>query len=158
MEEDEKFMRQALHEAQAGFSKGEVPVGCVLVYKGEVVARAHNLVETLKDATAHAEVLCLREGSRKIGNWRLLGAVLYSTLEPCSMCAGAMLLSRIGGLVWGAPDLRQGANGSWTDLLDSTHPIHNFPVRKGVCSQESAALMKEFFQLRRGEAYVGNAF
>ena len=142
-------MKEALLEAKKAASLGEVPVGSVLVYKGEIIARAHNLVESIKDASAHAEMLCMKEASKKMGNWRLIGAVLYSTLEPCAMCAGAMLLSRIDTLVWGAPDIRHGAHGSWVDLLDGSHPIHKIEVRTKILEEEAAGLMKEFFQKRR---------
>lgn len=142
-------MRLALDEAKIAFSKGEVPIGAVLVYNNKVIASAHNLVETLKDASAHAEMLVLKEGSKKLENWRLLETTLYSTLEPCSMCAGALLLSRVKTIVWGAPDIRQGADGSWVDLLSRSHPMHNVEIRRGILAEESASLMKEFFQNRR---------
>lgn len=142
-------MRAALEEASLAFAKDEVPIGAVLVHNGEILARAHNQVESLQDATAHAEILCLKEGFKKLNNWRLLESTLYTTLEPCSMCAGALILSRVKHLVWGAPDIRQGAGGSWIDLLAVQHPIHNLSVRKGVLAEESSKLMKEFFQNKR---------
>ena len=148
---DEFFMNMALEEARIAFSKGEVPVGAVLVSNGEVIAKAHNLVETLQDATAHAEVLCLRYASSKLSNWRLVDTILYTTLEPCCMCAGAMILSRVEAVVWAAPDIRQGACGSWVHILDSTHPIHNLKIRSGVFANESSKLMKDFFKQRREE-------
>jgi tRNA(adenine34) deaminase len=143
------FMKEALAEADKAFAKGEVPVGAVLVIDREVVARAHNLVESLKSATAHAELLCLKQGAEVISNWRLLEATLYCTLEPCPMCAGAMIHSRLRRLVWGAPDLRCGAHGSWVNLLDTPHPIHRVDTMKGVMKEECAALMKNFFKMRR---------
>lgn len=146
---DEFFMRAALEEASQAFAKDEVPIGAVLVYNGEIIARAHNQVESLQDATAHAEILCLRQASKKLNNWRLLESTLYTTLEPCSMCAGALILSRVKNLVWGAPDIRQGAGGSWVDLLNIPHPIHNLSIKQGVLADESARLMKEFFQNKR---------
>jgi len=142
-------MRAALEEALLAFAKDEVPIGAVLVYNGEIIARAHNQVESLQDATAHAEILCLRQASKKLNNWRLLESTLYTTLEPCSMCAGALILSRVKNLVWGAPDIRQGAGGSWIDLLNIPHPIHNLLIKQGVLAGESARLMKEFFQNKR---------
>ena len=145
-------MREALIEAEIAYGQGEVPVGAVLVHRNKVIARAHNLVETLCDATAHAEMLCLRKGAEVLGNWRLLEAILYCTLEPCPMCAGAMIHSRVERIVWGAPDLRCGAHGSWVNLLDVQHPIHQMDVTKGVLSQESSELMKSFFKLQRGRA------
>ncbi len=142
-------MREALEEAKKGALQGEVPVGAVLVHENKIIARAHNRVEELGDATAHAEVLCLKEGAKALCNWRLLDTTLYCTLEPCSMCAGAMILARVGTLVWGAPDHRHGAHGSWVDLLGRPHPIHQLEVRRGVLWEESGALLKEFFKERR---------
>lgn len=148
-------MQLAIEEAKKAYDKGEVPVGAVLVWNNEVIARAHNLVETRKDASAHAELLCMAAGAEKLNNWRLLNTTLYSTLEPCSMCAGAMLLSRIGTLVWGAPDLRHGAHGSWINVLDQPHPTHRIEVRKGVLADVCSDLMRSFFQNRRLKE-VGN--
>jgi tRNA(adenine34) deaminase len=146
---DEAFMKVALEEALIAFSKDEVPVGAVLVYNGEVIARAHNQVEALQDASAHAELLCLKKGAKILKNWRLLKTTLYTTLEPCSMCVGALLLFRVEAVVWGAPDLRHGAGGSWVDLLSKEHPTHNLRIRSGVLADESARMMKEFFQNKR---------
>jgi tRNA(adenine34) deaminase len=145
------FMREALSEAEIAFAQGEVPIGAVLVHQNRVIARAHNLVETLSDATAHAEMLCLKRGAEILGNWRLLETTLYCTLEPCPMCAGAMIHSRVKRLVWGAPDLRCGAHGSWVNLLDTEHPIHQLQVTRDVLGQESGELMKTFFKVRRGK-------
>jgi len=146
---DEAYMSAALEEAKKAFLAGEVPVGAVIVYQGEIIARAHNLVEQKKDASAHAEMLALREAAKHLDNWRLHEAALYSTLEPCAMCAGAMILSRLSSLIWAAPDLRHGAHGSWVNLLDLQHPIHNLQVQSGICAKEASSLMKEFFQQRR---------
>jgi tRNA(adenine34) deaminase len=146
---DEYFMREALEEARKAFDKGEVPVGAVLVVDGKIVARAHNLVETLQDSSAHAEMLCLKDGAKVLGNWRLLNATLYSTLEPCCMCTGAIFLSRVKVVVWGAPDLRQGADGSWVSLMNGSHPIHNPSIRRHVLVNESAQLLRDFFKQKR---------
>lgn len=151
IEMQKKFMQEALLEARAAFSKGEVPVGAILVYEGRIIARGHNLVEQTKDATAHAEMICLREAAKVLDNWRLLEATLYCTLEPCPMCAGAMILSRVKKLVWGAPDLRHGADGSLVSLLRLPHPIHQVEVEGGVLAEECADLMREFFKRRRNE-------
>ena len=151
MQSDEHFMREALKEAELAFSKNEVPIGAVLVHEGEIIARGHNLVEAGRDATAHAEMLCLKMGSKELLNWRLLGATLFCTLEPCPMCAGAMIHSRLERLVWGAPDLRCGAHGSWVNLLDAEHPIHQLKVTSGVLKEECADLMRNFFKKRRAE-------
>ncbi|MBS0619944.1 MAG: nucleoside deaminase [Verrucomicrobia bacterium] len=149
MDRDEFFMQAALQEAKRGFARGEVPVGAVLVYAGEIIARAHNLVEETQDPSQHAEMLCIKEGSRVLGNWRLLECTLYCTLEPCPMCAGAMIHGRLARLVWGAPDLRCGAGGSWVNLFDGSHPIHCVEVQRGVLAEESAGLMRDFFKIRR---------
>lgn len=148
-DDDKKFMLEALKEAKKGFESNEVPVGAVLVYKQEIIARAHNRVEEFKDASAHAEMLCIKQASKYIQNWRLQETTLYCTLEPCSMCAGCMLLSRIPLLVWGAPDIRHGANGSFINIFTLSHPTHKMEVRSGVLSQESALMMKEFFIKKR---------
>lgn len=147
--EDEKFMLEALKEAWKAFQSDEVPVGAVLVKEGKVIARGYNQVELLKDATAHAEMLCLTAGEAVMENWRLLNTVLYCTLEPCTMCAGAMILTRISKLVYGAPDLRHGALGSWINLFAAKHPIHEFAVESGVLGSFSAELMRLFFQKKR---------
>ncbi len=139
----------AIGEAKKAYEMGEVPVGAVLVCNNKVIARAHNLVESRQEASAHAELLCMAAAAAELNNWRLLNATLYSTLEPCSMCAGAMLLSRIETLVWGAPDLRHGAHGSWVNVLDQPHPTHRIEVRKGVLVEVCSELMRSFFQKRR---------
>jgi tRNA(adenine34) deaminase len=149
LQQDVLFMREALKQARKAFEADEVPVGAVLVLNQKVIARGHNQVELLRDATAHAEMVCLTAGAGYLENWRLSGATLYCTLEPCSMCAGAMLASRIRRLVWGAPDLRLGANGSWTDLFALKHPMHEIEVTKGVLEEEAADLMRQFFQKQR---------
>lgn len=142
-------MMEALRQAWQAYQGGEVPVGAVLACDGQVIARGYNQVEMLCDATAHAEMLCITAGATALSNWRLEGATLYSTLEPCSMCAGAMLLSRLPRLVWGAADLRHGACGSWIDLFDRPHPMHTIAITKGVLGCYAAELMRSFFQLRR---------
>ena len=146
---DVAFMREALKEAKKAFDEDEVPVGAVLVVDGRIVARGRNQVELLSDATAHAEMICLSAGAAQAANWRLGNATLYCTLEPCPMCAGAMFLSRLKRLVWAAPDLRVGANGSWIDLFSEKHPIHTVEVVSGVLQEEAADLMRTFFQKQR---------
>ncbi len=149
--DDEKFMLEALKEAWKAYQKDEVPVGAVLVFEGKVIARGHNQVELLNDATAHAEILCITSGASAMENWRLSETTLYCTMEPCSMCAGAMFLSRVRKLVWGAPDLRHGANGSWVDLFAKEHPIHNVEVLGGVLGTYAAEMMRQFFREKREE-------
>lgn len=147
--EDETFMLEALRQAWRAFEADEVPIGAVLVKDKQIIAKGYNQVEMLKDATAHAEMLCLTAGEAALDNWRLENTTLYCTVEPCSMCAGAMFLTRVPTLVWGAPDLRHGANGSWVDLFASVHPTHKIDVRKGVLQEICAQLLKDFFQLQR---------
>ena len=146
---DELFMLEALEEAKKAFAQGEVPVGAVAVYEGQIIARAFNQVESLKDASAHAELLCLKKAASVLDRWRLLGVTLYTTLEPCSMCAGALFSFRIDRLVWGAPDIRQGADGSLVSLLTVKHPIHEIEISRNVLSEQSSVLMKTFFEQRR---------
>lgn len=146
---DEFFMREALKEAKKAFNQDEVPIGAVLVKEGRIIARGHNQVELLQDATAHAEMLTLTAGAGSLGNWRLADTTLYCTLEPCCMCAGAILNTRVKRLVWGAPDLRVGANGSWVDLFKTQHPIHSLEITSRVLEEESAQLLRAFFQKQR---------
>lgn len=146
---DLHFMREALKEAKKAFNQDEVPVGAVLVHNHKIIARGHNQVELLQDATAHAEILCLTSGASVLGNWRLADTTLYCTLEPCCMCAGALLSSRVKRLVWGAPDLRQGANGSWINIFSQKHPMHEIEISSGLLAAESADLLREFFQKQR---------
>jgi tRNA(adenine34) deaminase len=149
--EDHTFMKEALKEAKKSFTKGEVPVGSVLVFQGKIIAKTHNQTETLKDPTAHAELLCIRHAANVKGDWRLLKTTLYTTLEPCSMCAGALLLARVERVVWGAPDLRHGAHGSWIDLFSKTHPTHRIDIKGGLLEDESGELLRIFFRQRRAE-------
>ena len=148
---DEKFMLEALREAWKAYNSGEVPVGAVLVKDEQIIGRGHNQVEMLKDATAHAEMLCITAGESALENWRLADTTLYCTMEPCSMCAGAILLTRIPKIVWGAKDIRHGANGSWVDLFANKHPCHAVSIVSGVYMEPSALLLKHFFQNRREE-------
>jgi tRNA(adenine34) deaminase len=147
--DDSVFMREALKEARKAVEADEVPVGAVLVHEKRVIARGHNQVELLQDATAHAEMICLTAGAGVLGNWRLANTTLYCTLEPCPMCAGAILASRIERLVWAAPDLRLGANGSWVDLFAKKHPMHSIEITSRVLEEEAAHLMVSFFQGKR---------
>ena len=150
-DEDEQFMLAALREAWKAYQAKEVPVGAVLVQDGKIIARGHNQVEMLKDATAHAEMLCITSAEAALENWRLLNTTLYCTMEPCSMCAGALMLTRVSKLVWGAPDLRHGANGSWVDLFEKQHPMHTVEIKSGVLGEYSASLLQEFFKTIRKE-------
>ncbi|MEA4913384.1 MAG: nucleoside deaminase [Christensenella sp.] len=145
--EMEQYMRLALEEAALAFDAGEVPVGAVLVKNGEVVARAHNLVETLSDVTAHAELLCLREAMGKLGA-RLTGCTLYVTLEPCAMCAGACVNAKLGKLVFGAFDEVAGCCGSKMDLTDKCF-LHSVETWGGILEDPCKKLLSRFFQALR---------
>ena len=144
-----EMMRQALVEAEAAFHKGEVPVGAIVVQNGHIIARAHNQVEGLKDPSAHAELIAIRLATQVLGDWRLIGATLYTTLEPCLMCAGAFFLARISRVIWGAPDLRHGAHGSYLNVFEAAHPTHRIQIEGGVLAEEAAALMRAFFKIQR---------
>lgn len=154
---DERFMIEALKEAWKAFIAGEVPVGAVLVHEERIISRGYNQVEMLHDATAHAEMLCITAGEAAFENWRLLNTTLYCTVEPCSMCAGAMLLARVPQLVWGAPDIRHGANGSWVNLFEKQHPTHTITIRKGILQEYCSMLLVDFFQQRRKQIKKGES-
>jgi tRNA(adenine34) deaminase len=142
-------MREALVEAERGGAVGEVPIGAVVVIDGTIVGRAHNAPVALNDPTAHAEVLALREAAEKAGNYRLPGATLYATVEPCAMCCGALVNARVARLVYGAPDPKAGAVESLHRLLDDARLNHRVAAAGGVLSAESAALLRAFFDRRR---------
>jgi tRNA(adenine34) deaminase len=146
---DARFMRGALDEARAAAERGEVPIGAVVVVNDEIVARAGNRTIADCDPTAHAEVIALREASKRIGNYRLAGAGLYVTIEPCAMCAGAMIQARIARLIYGAPDAKGGAVRSCFAVLDHPQLNHRVEVTAGVLADEAAASLKDFFAVRR---------
>lgn len=144
--EDDLFMEEALKNAKIAFELNEVPVGAVCVYQGKIIAQGYNLVEGVQDATGHAEIRCLKKAQEYFNNWRLCGCVLYTTLEPCLMCYGAAILSRVTKIVYGASDLRHGACGGCFDLHLKTHPIHNIELKGGVLLEPSKKLLKDFFK------------
>jgi tRNA(adenine34) deaminase len=146
---DEYFMRLALREAERSLEHEDVPVGCVVAHDGEVIAAAPNERELRSDPTAHCEVLALREAARVLGTWRLSGAMLYVTLEPCAMCAGAIVLARVPRVVFGTADPKAGAAGSVLDVLAEPRLNHRPAVEGGVLAVECAALLTEFFAARR---------
>lgn len=150
-------MRLAIEEAQKASREGEVPVGAIIVDgSGAIVARAHNETETRACVSSHAELLAIERASEALGRWRLSGCTLYCTLEPCPMCMGAIQLARIDRLVYGAPDLRLGALGSFVNLTEKKHPFHTVICEGGVLEEESAQLMRAFFKTRRlGIRHVG---
>ncbi|GAC1525102.1 MAG: tRNA adenosine(34) deaminase TadA [Thermoleophilaceae bacterium] len=146
---DEYFMRLALREAERALDHDDVPVGCVIAHGGEVVGAAPNERELRADPTAHAEVIAVREAARALGSWRLTETVMYVTLEPCAMCAGAIVLARIPRVVFGATDPKAGAAGSVLDVLGEPRLNHRPQVATGLLAQESAELLRRFFALRR---------
>ena len=147
---DAHFMQQAMREAQKAYAASEVRVGAVVVYEGRIIGRAWNQVETLKDATAHAEMLALTAAQQALGDWRLEKCTLYVTKEPCPMCAGAIVHCRPDRVVFGCSDPKAGAAGGWINLLDSNPPLnHRCEVTAGVMSEESLALLQSFFREAR---------
>jgi tRNA(adenine34) deaminase len=147
----EKFMKSALLEANKGFKKGEVPVGAVVVVNGKMVSKAHNLRESLIDPTAHAEILAIKKAAKKLGGWRLNEATVYTTLEPCPMCAGAIVHARVKEVVYGADDPKAGACGSIMNVVSSKHLNHCVKVSSGVMKKECSKILKRFFKKLRKE-------
>jgi tRNA(adenine34) deaminase len=146
---DEYFMRLALREAERALEHDDVPIGAVVVQDGEVIGVGHNERELRADPTAHAELIALREAAQHLGTWRVLEAVLYVTLEPCAMCAGAIVLARVPRVVFGASDPKAGAAGSALDELDVPQLNHRPQVESGLLAEASADLLRSFFASRR---------
>jgi tRNA(adenine34) deaminase len=146
---DEELMRLAIAEARAAAEHDDVPIGAAVVRGGEVLGAGHNERELRQDPTAHAEVLALQRAARAVGSWRVLGATLYVTLEPCAMCAGAIVLARVPRVVFGTPDPKAGAAGSVLDVLAEPRLNHRPQVTGGVLATECATLLTDFFQTRR---------
>jgi len=157
-DKDAHWMRQALLLAEAGARLGEVPVGALVVMNDRVIGAGCNRPISARDPTAHAEIVALREAAREIDNYRLTGATLYVTVEPCTMCAGALVHARIGRLVFGAREPRTGAIVSTSAVLDNPHHNHRVQVTGGVLAEESGALMREFFVARRVSRETSKAF
>jgi tRNA(adenine34) deaminase len=150
MEKDHAhYMRLAIKEAEKASGEGDVPVGAVLVVGGEVISSAHNMKETANDPTAHAEVLALSEGARKLGRWRLTDATLYVTKEPCPMCAGAMVSARLGSLFYGCDDPKGGAARSLYSIPTDPRLNHKVEVVSGILEEENRRLLQNFFERRR---------
>jgi tRNA(adenine34) deaminase len=149
MEADVQFMRAALEEAGAAAAAGEVPVGAVIVRDGQILARSGNRTNRDGDPTGHAEIVVLREAARVLGNYRLAGSSLYVTIEPCAMCAGAMIQARIARLVYGCDDPKGGAVHSCFDVLSHPQLNHRVEVASGVLAEECAAILQSFFATRR---------
>ena len=149
MEDKEKFMKEALKEAKKAYGKLEVPVGAIIVRDRKIIARAHNLKETKKDTTKHAEILAIQKASRKLESWRLLDCEMYVTLEPCSMCAGAIINARIKKLYIGALDEKTGAAGSVFNLFEDYKFNHNVEIEQGIMQDECEKILKDFFKKLR---------
>ncbi|WP_409367484.1 tRNA adenosine(34) deaminase TadA [Lysinibacillus sp. 38-6] len=148
-EKDRLFMGQALEEAKKAALLGEVPIGAVLVYKGEVIARAHNLRETTQNATTHAELMVIQEACKQLGSWRLEETTLYVTLEPCPMCAGAILQSRVPRVVYGARDIKAGCVDSLYHLLNDARFNHACDVTEGMMAEQCGQILTDFFRALR---------
>lgn len=143
---DEKYMRQALRQAKKAYDLDETPIGCVIVHEGQVIGRGYNRRNTDKNPLAHAEITAIRKASRKLGDWRLEECTLYVTLEPCQMCAGAIVQSRVARVVVGCMNPKAGCAGSILNLLDMKEFNHQVQLETGVMEEECSALMKEFFK------------
>jgi len=146
---DQRFMRRALEEAERAYARGEVPVGALVVRGEQILGIAHNERETTQDPTAHAELLALRRASASAGSWRLTDCTLYTTLEPCPMCAGALHAARVSRLVYAAPDPKAGAAGTLYDLPADLRLNHTYPYTRGILQSEAVALLQTFFRQRR---------
>lgn len=149
MNVQEKFMKEALKEAKKAYDKAEVPIGAVIVLNGKIISRAHNLRETKKQSCAHAEILVIQKACKKLDAWRLENCEMYVTLEPCPMCAGAIINSRIKKLYIGAMEPRSGCVGSVLNILEEYKFNHQVEVYKNICSDESAELLRSFFKALR---------
>lgn len=148
---DERYMREALAEAAAAAERGEVPIGAVVVREARIIGRGHNQRELLRDPTAHAEMLAITAAAEAVGDWRLSDCTLYVTLEPCPMCAGAMVLGRLGRLVFGASDPKAGACGTLYEITSDARLNHIVPTTGGVLAEECAKLLSSFFAAQRAE-------
>lgn len=146
---DAYFMGEALRQARRAYEAEEVPIGAVVVREGRIIARAWNQVETLKDATAHAEMLAITQAENAVGDWRLTDCDLYVTKEPCPMCAGALVHARLRRVIFGCPDAKGGAAGGWINLLQAEPLNHHCEIASGIRSEECAGLLKAFFVERR---------
>jgi len=149
MKKDEYFMKQALKEAKRAFDLDEIPVGAIIVHKGRVIGRAHNQIKLLKDPTAHAEMIAITQAASYLKNERLKDCNMYVTIEPCSMCAGAMVLARIKALYYAAKDPKSGASGSVFNILQSKKLNHRVKIKSGILEQESRSLIQKFFKKKR---------
>jgi len=154
---DEKFMKEAIRQARKAYALNETPIGCVIVYEGKIIGRGYNRRNTDKNTLAHAEITAIRKASRKMGDWRLEGCTLYVTLEPCPMCAGAIVQSRMDRVVVGCMNPKAGCAGSVLNVLQTEGFNHQAELTTGVCQEECSGMMKSFFkELRQAKKKKGN--
>jgi len=146
MTEQEKYMKQAIREAKKAYALGEVPIGCVIVYEGRIIGRGYNRRNTDKNTLSHAEITAIRKASKKVGDWRLEGCTLYVTLEPCQMCAGAIVQARIDEVVMGSMNPKAGCGGSILNLLEMPEFNHQVKVTRGIMEEECSRMLTEFFR------------
>mgnify|MGYP005780258003 CR=1 FL=1 len=146
MEQQEKYMKQAIRQAKRAYALGEVPIGCVIVYEDKIIARGYNRRNTDKNTLSHAEITAIRRASKKLGDWRLEGCTMYVTLEPCQMCAGALVQARIDKVVIGCMNPKAGCAGSVLNLLQMAEFNHQVEVERGVCREECSGILKQFFR------------
>ena len=151
---DEFFMKEALREAQKAYEKDEVPVGAVAVYKNQIIGRGYNQTEHLQDPTAHAEIIAITAAANALSSWRLIDVEMFTTVEPCTMCAGALVLSRVRRIVFGARDEKFGGCGSVFNIVAEERLNHQIEITAGVMEKEAASLMKSFFRKKRNENRV----
>ena len=152
LDDDTRYMQYALREAQCAYEEGEVPVGCVIVHQGQIIGKAHNQRETLQDPTAHAEIVAITQAAAHFKSWRLEDSKLYVTLEPCAMCAGAIILARVSEVHFGALDPKAGCVGSLMNLLEDARFNHRPVVSRGLLAGECGAILKKFFEeIRQGK-------
>ena len=156
MDQDERFMREAIRQARKAYALDEVPIGCVIVYEGKIVARGYNRRNTDKNTLAHAELIAIRRASRKLGDWRLEGCTMYITLEPCQMCAGAIVQARVSRVVVGSMNPKAGCAGSVLNLLQMAQFNHQVELTTGVLEEECSKMLSGFFrELRQKKANSG---
>ena len=154
--DNEFFMQEALKEAQKAFEADEVPIGAVAVYKNQIIGRGHNRTEQLQDSTAHAEIIAITAAANALGSWRLENVDVYATIEPCSMCAGALVLARVKRIFFGARDEKFGGCGSVFDIANEQKLNHQIEVTEGLLREQAVSLMKEFFEKKREKTAADN--
>ena len=157
MNNDEYFMNEALKEAQKAFEADEVPIGAVAVYKNQIIGRGHNRTEQLQDSTAHAEIIAITAAANALGSWRLENVDVYATIEPCIMCAGALVLARVKRIFFGARDEKFGGCGSVFNIVNEQKLNHQIEVTEGLLKEQAASLMKEFFEKKREKTAAKDA-